>query len=120
MKKYILALLLLPTTLYAHTTMPEAFYSCSVYHIYWNKYTNYITITDANGTIRPVTTYWISNDHIIMYVVSANEKHRYEINRNNGKLRYEFYLNHLNEVPNNTNDFQCYTTSQPYMEYKTD
>jgi hypothetical protein len=55
-----------------------------------------------------------------MHVVRANEKHKYEINRNNGNLRYEFYLNHLNEVPDNTNNFQCYTTSQPYMEYKTD
>lgn len=120
MKKLLLALAFLVTPAYGHTTMSEAFYNCSVYHVYWNKYTNYITITDANGTIRPVTSYWISNDHIIMHVFKGNEKHRYEIDRNNGNLRYKFYLDYLNEVPNNTNDFQCYTTSQPYMEYKTD
>ena len=118
MKKLLLALLLsLPTTLYA---LSEAFYSCSVYHVYWNKYTNYITVTDANGSIYPVTAYWINNNNIIMHVFKGTEKHRYEINRNNGNLRYEFYLNYLNEVPSNISNFQCYTTSKPYMEYKTD
>ena len=103
MKKLVFSLLLLAAPAYSSEMMRH----CEDYDIYWNKYNNYISITDSKGIVFPVNEYYINSNYVIMTRTDGNAKHRWEYNRLTKILKHHYYLNWLDSTPTYSYDYVC-------------